>query len=86
MGYAGVQLFFFRSRAELRFLREYQPESGQVDFPNVEGWVGAIVGSGRASLRDLKEFLTLEDAFDIWEVITVQAFNDWKVMQKATKK
>ena len=57
-----------------------------MDYPNVDPFIGAIVASGKASLRELKTELTLEDAFDIWEVLMVQNFNEWLAAKKATKK
>lgn len=57
-----------------------------MDLPNVDAFIGAIVGSGKASLKELKTELTLEDAFDLWEVIMTANFNEWLAYKKATKK
>ena len=39
--------------------------------------VGAIIGEGSAKLHELRTVYTLEDAFDMYEVIDTRKFNEW---------
>lgn len=82
----GTQLLFFRERKNLDFLRRYSPEFATVDHVNIDGLIGAIIEADRASLRDLTEWYTLEEAFDIWEVIVVGRWNEHLAIQHAKGK
>jgi hypothetical protein len=77
MGDAGVQLQFFRERLECRFPRAAYGESEAVAFANVDGFIGAIVASGQASLRELNTVYTLEEAFDLWEIVMTTRVNEY---------
>lgn len=81
----GVQLQFFSRRGSLEFLRRFKTDSPTVDFKNVDGFIGAIVASGKATLKELKESYTLEDAFDLWEVIAVTNYNEFLAIEHARK-
>lgn len=85
MGYDRVQLYFFSERGALDFLRRYRPESPSVDFQNIDGFIGAIVADGKATLHELKTIYTLEDAFLMWEVIAVTRYNEYLAMEHAKK-
>lgn len=45
-------------------------------FPNVDGFIGAIISADKATLYELKTVYDLEDAYDMWEVITVNKYNE----------
>ena len=51
----------------------------------MDGFIGAIVASGKATLKELKESYTLEDAFDLWEVIAVTNYNEFLAIEHARK-
>jgi hypothetical protein len=57
-----------------------------VDFPNVDRFIGAIVSSGKASLRELRENYTLEEAHDLSEIVLTERFNEWQACEKAKGK
>lgn len=46
------------------------------EYPNVSRLIGVVVSSGKASYRDLDEWLSVEDGYDILEVISVDAHNE----------
>lgn len=43
-----------------------------VNLPYV---IGIVVGRGHATLRDLQEYYSLEDAYNILETLYVEAYN-----------
>jgi hypothetical protein len=57
-----------------------------VDFPNVDGFIGAIVGSGQATLRELTEYYTLEQAFDLFEIVMTNRYNEHLAVEYAGRK
>lgn len=77
---------FFSGRADLEFLRRFRSEAPSVDFQNVDGLIGAIVADGKASLYELKTIYSLEDAFDLFEIISVSRYNEHLAIQHAKKK
>ena len=56
-----------------------------MDFKNVDGFIGSIVASGQATLLELKTVYSLEDAFDMWEIVATTRFNEWLAMEHAKK-
>lgn len=82
----GIQRKFFRERQGLGFLRGYSSESPSVDYQNIDGLCGAIIADGKATLHELRTVYTLEDAFDMFEVIAVTRYNEHLAMQHAQKK
>lgn len=84
MGNVGVQHIFFRTRGELKFLGRYQPEGDSQDFINVDPFFAAIIANGKASLKELKTELTLEDAYDLWEIVMTTNFNQWLAVKRAS--
>lgn len=79
-------MFFFRKRNNLEFLKKYRPESDSVGYQNIDGFIGAIISEGKATLQELKTIYSLEDAFLMWEVIAINRFNEWVAVQNAKKK
>jgi hypothetical protein len=57
-----------------------------VGFPNVDGIIGCIVESGKATLNELKTVYDLEDAMDLFEIIVVGRFNEHLAMKAAKTK
>jgi len=56
-----------------------------IDYPNLTGPLGCIVSSQLATLRELDEFYSLEDAYLFLDVIKVDAHNR-RVLQAAAAK
>ena len=77
---------FFRERRPLQFLRSVRRDSPNVDYPNVDGFIGAIISEKQATLRELKTIISLEEAFDIWEVIMVNRYNEYMAAKERKKK
>lgn len=48
---------------------------GLIDYPNVPPIIGAVISGGKASLRDLDEWMGLEDVYDLLEIMAVDAHN-----------
>jgi hypothetical protein len=57
-----------------------------VEFPNVDPLIGAIVASGKATLNELKTVYTLEDAYDLFEIVSVTKYNEFRAIKHANKK
>jgi hypothetical protein len=47
---------------------------------------GTIIQYGKATLRELNTVYTLEDAFDLFEVIAVNAMNEYLAFKEAKAK
>lgn len=56
-----------------------------MDFPNVDGFIGFLLGSDRVTLHELRTVYTLEDAMDMWEVLVTNRFNEWLAYEEARK-
>jgi hypothetical protein len=52
----------------------------------VDGFIGAIVADGKATLAELKTIYMLEDAFDLWEVIVTTRYNEYVAAEEAKKR
>ncbi len=85
MGDVGVQLQFFSKWENLDFLRKFRAEAPSVDFKNVDGFIAAIIADRQATLNELKTIYTLEDAFDLWEIIAVTRYNEYLAIEYAQK-
>ncbi|MBJ9336140.1 hypothetical protein L2109_07085 [Citrobacter portucalensis] len=57
-----------------------------VDYQNVDGFIGAIVAEGRATLYELKTVYSLEDAFTLWETNAVPRYNEYLATKHAQQK
>ena len=57
-----------------------------MDYKNIEPFLGAIVSSGKATLKELKESYTIEDAFNLFEIIAIDAYNENQAIKHAQKK
>ena len=76
-------MFFFRQRQSLDFLRQYSSNHTAIDYPNVDGFIGAIISSGQATLKELKKEYTLEEACDLYEVIATTRINEHLAVKHA---
>jgi hypothetical protein len=56
-----------------------------VDFQNIDGFIGAVIAEGKATLHELRTIYTLEDALDMWEIIAVTRYNEQLAMEHAEK-
>lgn len=50
---------------------------------NVTALIGAAISSGKVSLRDLDEYYSLEDVYDVLEIVSVDAHNEGVMRKKA---
>lgn len=57
-----------------------------MDYQNCDGFIGAIIAEGKATLKELKYDYTLEEAFIIWEIIMVNRHNEQLALDHAKKK
>ena len=78
-------MLFFSKRQGLGFLRECDVPCQIRSYPNVDQFIGEIVASGKATLKELKTVYTLEDAYDLYEIIAVNKYNEWKLMEYYSK-
>lgn len=51
----------------------------------MDGLIGAIISSGKATLHELKSIYSLEDAIDMWEIIVTVRHNEYLAMKHAEK-
>jgi len=70
----------------LSFPRWAHSEHESMDFPNVNSFIGTIVANKQATLHELNTVYTLEDAFDLFEIIAVTRYNEYVAIDNANKK
>jgi len=75
----------FRARASLKLPRQSRPEIEYVDFPNVDKMIGLVIAHRQATLHELKTVYTLEDLYDLFEVIAVTSHNEFLTMDRGSK-
>ena len=81
----GVQLQFFSQWQSLNFPRVDSGEIAFLDYKNIDPFIGSLISSGKATLKELKESYSLEDAYILWEVITVTKYNEFLAIEEANK-
>lgn len=54
---------------------------GLIDYKNVPRIIGAIVSSGKATLLELTTDYGARDAYDLWEIVSVDYHNERKVRE-----
>ena len=61
-------------------------DAGQslLDYPNLPRTIGAALSSRMASLRELQEFYSIGDVYDMLEVVSVDAHNRKALMPKGS--
>lgn len=48
---------------------------GLLDYPNLPRSIGAVVSSDKATLRECQEYYSIEDVYNMLEVIAIDAHN-----------
>ena len=76
---------FFSERGDLTFIRNIRRDAPSVDYKNVDSFIGTIIANGKATLKELKNDYTLEDAFNLWEIIAVTHYNEYLAYEYAKK-
>jgi hypothetical protein len=78
----GIQLLFFSGWATLDCFRGIRPKADYVSYKNIDGFIGTIVDSGKATYHELKTVYSLEEALKIWEVIAVSRYNQYLASER----
>ena len=42
-----------------------------------------MIESGSATLRELREYYSLEDLYNMWEIVYTAKYNKWKSIERA---
>ncbi len=79
-------MFFFSTRADLTFLKKVRSECDHANVVNIDTMIATIVDSRLATLNELKTIYTIEDAFNLWEIIMVSRYNEYLANKAAIKK
>lgn len=58
----------------------------QEAYRNIDALIGAIISSGKATLRELKTVYTLEDALNIYEVVAIDCYNKYLALKDQERK
>lgn len=66
---------FFSKWQDLKFLRKIGDSCPTESYRNIDGLIGTIISSGKATLYELKTVYTLEDAMQLYECIAVENRN-----------
>lgn len=59
--------------------------TGVAGFANIPRVCGALIAADLASMVDLKERLTLEEAYELLEVLEVRNYHSWLAAQRLEK-
>jgi len=73
-------LSFFKARKKIRiptFKNRFTPQ----DYPNADPFIASIISSGMATYLQLKNELSLEEAFTLWEISTTNKINELKAVE-----
>lgn len=71
---------FIRHRRRLRipaFKSRFTPQ----DYANADPFIAAIISSGMATYLQLKNELSLEEAFTLWEISTTNKINEIRAVE-----
>ncbi len=77
---------FFSGRASLRFPGWTRRESRSMDCPHVDELIAAVVNSKIATLHELKNIYSVEDAYNLFEIHAVAKYNEYCAMKEAREK
>lgn len=47
-------------------------------YPNIPPILGVIISKGKATLKELQEFYSLEDAVLLFDILQIDAYNEYK--------
>jgi hypothetical protein len=56
-----------------------------LEYLNVPRTIASVVSSGKATMRDCQEFYSVEDIYDIMEIIAVDTHNRRLIDKNANK-
>jgi len=59
------------------------PKVTLLDYPNIPRLIGFIVSNGKATLHELETVYGWEDAYDLLEIIVVDAHNRQRLAPKS---
>ncbi len=76
---------FFSTREDIRFPRWDNEPAPRTSYKNIDPFFAIIIADGKATLKELKESYSLEDAYILWEVITVTKYNEFLAIEDAKK-
>lgn len=57
-----------------------------MDYVNLDGFIGCIISTDKATLHELETVYTLEKAFLIWEAVMVTRYNEWLAVEAAKRR
>lgn len=60
-------------------------DAPSMDYKNVDPLIATIIADGKATLKELKESYSLEDAFYLYEIIAVTRYNEYLAIEHARK-
>lgn len=76
---------FFAQGKVLDFLNKGLSLARIESFRNIDGFIGQIIVSGRATLHELRTIYTLEDAMDMYEAEAVTKYNEYLISKASMK-
>jgi len=76
---------FLENRKDLTFLKSYRSKFRSQGFLNINPIIGAIIDDNKATLNELKTIYSLEDMFNLWEIIATTRYNENKAIEDAQK-
>ena len=76
--------FFFRRRI-LKFKRAIFQDFEPLAHANSDGFIAAIIDAGKATLSELRTIYSLEDAYDLYEIIAVSRYNNYLANQSKAR-
>ena len=79
-------MLFFSEWQDLKFPRWDNREIAYLDYKNVDPLIGSIICEGKATLKELQEEYSLEDAYLLWECIMISKSNEYLAYKHAEKK
>lgn len=53
----------------------HKNEHKMISHANFSNILGAVINAKLASLKDMQEFYSMSDAYDLYEIITVDSYN-----------
>lgn len=72
---------FFKTRKRIRIPTFKNNKFTPQPYPNSDPFIATIISSGMATYLQLKNDLSLEEAYDLWEITTVNKINEIKSLE-----
>ena len=60
--------------------------AGVIDYPEVPAMFGVIITRRIATLYELQTIYSLDDAVDLYEIVAVNNYNEWRQTEAVKKK